>query len=89
MASRIGRFCGGGLPAGWEEAARTTGALRRARGVDGAESLLRILLMHLASGCSLAETALRAQVSGLGSISAVALLKRLQSSEQWLRRLAL
>lgn len=77
------------LPAGWEEAARTTGALRRARGVDGAESLLRILLIHLASGCSLAETALRAQVSGLGSISAVALFKRLQSSEEWLRWLAL
>lgn len=28
------------LPAGWEEEARRSGALRRARGVDGAESLL-------------------------------------------------
>jgi hypothetical protein len=77
------------LPAGWEEAARATGALRRARGVADAESLLRILLIHLASGCSLAETALRAQAAGLGRISAVAVFKRLQSSEEWLRWLAL
>lgn len=77
------------LPMGWEEAARTTGALRRARGVDGAESLLRILLIHLSSGCSLAETASRAQTAGLGQMSAVALFKRLQSSEEWLRWLAL
>jgi hypothetical protein len=44
------------LPGGWEEEARRSGALKRARGVDGAESLLRVLLMHLAAGCSLAET---------------------------------
>jgi hypothetical protein len=77
------------LPTGWEEAARKTGALRRARGVDGAESLLRILLIHLSCGCSLAETAARAQATGLGQLSAVALFKRLQASEEWLRWLAM
>lgn len=76
------------LPAGWEEEARRSGALRRARGVDGAESLLRVLLMHLAAGCSLAETAARAQAAGLAKLSAVALFKRLQASEEWLRWLA-
>ena len=30
------------LPAGWEEEARRSGALRRAPGVDWAESLLRV-----------------------------------------------
>jgi len=76
------------LPEGWEEEARRSGALRRARGVDGAESLLRVLLMHLAAGCSLAETAARAQAAGLAKLSAVALFKRLQASEEWLRWLA-
>jgi hypothetical protein len=76
------------LPSGWEQAARDTGAIRRARGVDGAESLLRILLIHLSAGCSLAETAVRAREAGLGRISAVALYKRLQASEEWLRWLA-
>lgn len=76
------------LPAGWEDQARRSGALRRARGVDGAESLLRVLLMHLAAGCSLAETAARAQAAGLAKLSAVALFKRLQASEEWLRWLA-
>lgn len=76
------------LPAGWEEQARRSGALRRARGVDGAESLLRVLLMHLAAGGSLAETAARARAAGLAKLSAVALFKRLQASEEWLRWLA-
>ena len=35
------------LPVGWEEEARRSGALRRGRGVDGVESLLCVLLMHL------------------------------------------
>lgn len=76
------------LPPGWEEEARRSGALRRARGVDGAEALLRVLLVHLATGCSLAETAARAQSAGLAKLSAVALFKRLQASEGWLRWLA-
>lgn len=76
------------LPPGWEEEARKRGALRRARGVDGAETLLRVLMIHLAAGCSLAETTVRAQTSGLAQLSAVALFKRLQASEDWLRWLA-
>jgi len=76
------------LPKDWEEQARLLGALTRARGVVGAEELLRILLIHLASGCSLAETAVRAKRAGLGEISAVALFKRLKSAESWLRWLA-
>jgi len=76
------------LPKGWEEQARVMGALTRARGVAGAEELLRILLIHLANGCSLAETTVRAKRAGLGQISAVALFKRLKSAESWLRWLA-
>lgn len=76
------------LPPGWEEQARQSGALRRSRGVDGPEPLLRILLIHLATGCSLAETAARAQQAGLGQLSSVALYKRLRAAEEWLRWLA-
>lgn len=76
------------LPLGWEEQARISGALRRARGVADAESLLRTLLIHLANGCSLAETSVRARQSGLCQMSSVALFKRLRAAEGWLRWLA-
>jgi hypothetical protein len=67
--------------------ARTTGALRRARDIPDAESLLRVLLMHIANGYSLAETAVRAGQLGM-QLSAVAVFKRLRASEEWLRWLA-
>lgn len=76
------------LPVGWQEEARRSGTSRRTRGVDGAESLLRVLLMHLAAGCPLAKTAARARTAGLAQFSAVALFKRRQASEEWLRWLA-
>ncbi len=75
------------LPKGWKEMARETGALRRARDIPDAESLLRLLLMHVANGYSLAETAARAGELGM-ELSAVAVFKRLRASEEWLRWLA-
>jgi DDE family transposase len=76
------------LPKGWQKAARRLGALRRARGIPDARVLLRVLLIHLADGCSLKESALRARQAGWCAISSVALFKRLQAAEQWLRWLA-
>jgi len=75
------------LPKGWQEMARSSGALRRARDVPDAESLLRLLLMHVANGYSLAETAARAGQLGM-ELSAVAIFKRLRAAEEWLRWLA-
>lgn len=75
------------LPKGWREMARSTGALQRARDIPDAESLLRLLLMHVANGYSLAETAVRARELGM-ELSAVAVFKRLRASEEWLRWLA-
>lgn len=75
------------LPAGWEAMARGSGALRRARDFRDAESLLRVLLLHVGEGCSLAETAVRARQLGV-RVSPVAVFKRLRASEQWLRWLA-
>ena len=73
------------LPTGWQEAARQLGALRRARGFRDASTLLRVLLTHLADGCSLQEAAVRARQAGWCDVSAVALFKRLRAAEHWLR----
>lgn len=73
------------LPEDWREQARTTGALRRARGVGNADTLLQLILMHTAAGLSLRQTVMRAQQQSIADISDVALLKRLRSSEPWLR----
>ena len=77
------------LPQGWEAQARKTKAFQRARSFESAEALLRTLLIHLAEGCSLRETAVRASEGGIASVSDVAVFKRLRASEEWLRWLAL
>lgn len=73
------------LPDGWQEAARHTGALIRTRGFENAAALLRVLLIHLVEGCSLRETAVRAEAGGLAKVSDVALLGRLRGSGEWFR----
>jgi len=73
------------LPQDWREQARTTGALRRARAVESADCLLKLILMHTATGLSLRQTVVRAREQSLADISDVALLKRLRASEPWLR----
>lgn len=77
------------LPDGWREAAKRTGAMRRARGqIASPDVLLQVLLMHVATGLSLQQAVARAQVQGIATISDVGLLKRLRRSEKWLRELA-
>lgn len=73
------------LPIGWQTKARELGALRRCRKFENAEILLRTLLIHLADGCSLRETAVRAKYGHIASVSDVALLKRLKASGEWFR----
>jgi hypothetical protein len=77
------------LPTGWEDKAKQLGALRRNRNFKSAAELLRLLLIHLADGCSLRETVVRARQGGLTSLSDVALLKRLRASSEWLRWMTL
>ena len=76
------------LPSGWEEMARPLGAMRRGRSFSSAAVLLRTLLVHLAAGCSLAETAVRVEELGWAKVSPVALFKRLMKAERWLRWIA-
>jgi hypothetical protein len=75
------------LPDGWEELAQKTGAVRRMRGFDSVEQLLRGLLLHVALGCSLRETVVLAKAAGWLQMSDVALLKKLRQSEGWLQGL--
>jgi len=71
------------LPKGWEEQARKTGAWRRSgRKLEGPDALLRILMIHLAAGYSLKETATRAKQAGLGDLSSAAIHKRLLAAEE-------
>jgi len=76
------------LPENIEDLARIHGAMRRKRGeVKDAETLLRLILMHVGGGLSLEQTAVRAREQGLADLSSVALYKRLRGSEEWLAAL--
>jgi hypothetical protein len=76
------------LPASWQQKAKDLGALQRCRKFPDAEFLLRTLMIHIADGCSLRETATRAKHGNIVSISDVALLKRLKASGEWFRWMA-
>jgi hypothetical protein len=73
------------LPEGWEVQAKRLGALRRCRRIPDARILLRILLIHLAEGCSLRETAVRSKHGNLAQISDVTVMNRLRMSGEWFR----
>lgn len=77
------------LPSNWRALATQTNAIQRARGpLKDPETLLQLLLLHVGGGLSLKQSVARAQVQGLAKASSVALLKRLRTSELWLRELA-
>lgn len=73
------------LPVGWEKQAKASGALRRCRKIPDAQTLLRVLLIHLAEGCSLRETSVRAAQGGVAELSDVAIMDRLRQSAEWFR----
>lgn len=73
------------LPQGWEGKARELGAFRRGRAIPDPATLLRVMLIHLAQGCGLRETAVRAKQGGLASLSDVAILKRLRACGEWFK----
>ena len=71
------------LPAHWQDKAKELGAVQRLRGFASVEAMLRVMLIHLADGCSLRETAVRARAGDLADVSDVALLKRLRGCGAW------
>lgn len=76
------------LPEQWEQKARELGAFRRGKGITDPSALLRVMLIHLAQGCGLRETAVRARHGGLASVSDVAILKRLKGCGAWFEWMA-
>lgn len=77
------------LPEDLNGLAREHQFFQRARGLTDAERWLRLILMHVAGGLSLEQTALRARELGLAEISGVALFKRLRHAQAWLQGLCL
>lgn len=76
------------FPKGWEDQAKELGAITRLRKIKSASELLRLLLIHIADGCSLREASARAKHGGIATVSDVALLKRLKASSEWFRWMA-
>lgn len=75
------------FPPGWKDLAVESGALSRLRGFKSADALMRTLLLHVARGYSLRESAVRARQARIAKVSDVALLKRLRKAEGWFRQL--
>lgn len=76
------------FPEGWEEKAKELNAIKRQRKFRNISDLMRLLLIHLADGCSMREATTIAKQGGLVSISGVALHKRLRVSSEWFRWMA-
>lgn len=77
------------LPKGWEDKARSSGAVQRLRGATSLGDLLRVLLLHIGHGCSLRTASVVGKAAGWISMSDVALYKKLAQSEAWLQELCL
>jgi hypothetical protein len=77
------------FPDGWEIKAKELGAIQRLRKFNSVSDILRLLLIHLADGCSMREATARAKHGNLADISDVALLKRLRVSSEWFRWMSL
>jgi hypothetical protein len=75
------------FPADWLTLAVQSGALKGLRQDKSAETLLRVLLLHVGGGFSLRETVVRARAAHWADLSDVALLKRLRKSKAWLYQL--
>lgn len=66
--------------------ARTTGALRRKRGVNGALPLLRVALCYGFCNLSLEVAAAWAQLSGTAKMTSKAVLRRVRQCGEWLEQ---
>jgi len=70
-----------------EASAKASGALVRRREIKSAEDLLRLALAYGPCGMSLRTVAAWAATTGLGALSDVAAMKRLQASADWLQEI--
>ena len=77
------------MPPDLEESAVAKLALRRRREIGSASDLLRLALAYGVCDMSLRQTAVWAELIGLGRLSDVAVLKRLKGAGEWLGHLIL
>jgi hypothetical protein len=77
------------FPADLDTSAKEKLELQRRREISCAEDLLRMCLAYGLCDMSLRETAAWAQLHGIGRLSNVAVLKRLENSADWLGHLIL
>ena len=75
------------LPSSLDLHARESNALLRARGVENAESLLRMFLVYGITRQPLKGVVAWAEAAGIAKMSAPAFFNRLQSATTWLERL--
>lgn len=73
-----------GLGPNLTASAKQAQALQRKRQIRSGGDLLRLVLMYAISGWSLRLLGAWAQLQGIGSLSDVAILKRLRNSQRWL-----
>lgn len=75
------------FPDNWMDLASANDVITGLRKDKGVENYIRTLLIHIACGHSMRETATRAKLAGLADISDVALLGRLRKAKDWLHNL--
>ncbi len=75
------------FPENWAGLALENNAIKGLRKDKAVENYIRTLLIHIACGYSMRETATRAKLSGLADITDVALLGRLRKAKDWLHSL--
>ena len=75
------------MPADLEQTALSKLALARRREIGSAGDLLRLALLYGFCDLSLRQTAVRASLLGLGELSDVAVLHRLEKAADWLGHL--
>ncbi len=67
-----------------EKSAKEAGALQRRREIRRASELLQVILVYAVCDWSLRLVGIWCEVMGIGSLSAVAIRKRLRGSRKWL-----
>ncbi|MGA1824086.1 MAG: IS4 family transposase [bacterium] len=75
------------FPDNWIEMASESNALKGLRKDKAAENYMRTLLIHIACGYSMRETAARAKLANLADISDVAMIGRLRKAKNWFHRM--
>lgn len=73
------------MPAGYEDACFSTGAIIRKRDIKDPNDLMMLALFHLLTGCSLIEVSEISKLAKLGDISDVAFMKRFSNCNEWFK----